>query len=109
MQIVKIAKRVMRATIPPALFIALTGYFGWNVMRGEHGLHSYATQLHLLDEARSAQKDATAEQEVWLRRVRGLKEGALDTDLLDERARSMQNLARQDEIVVPYAEHDHLY
>lgn len=109
MQVVKIAKRVMRATIPPALFLGLTAYFGWNVMRGEHGLHSYATQLHLLDEARSAKQDATAEQEVWLRRVRGLKEGALDTDLLDERARSMQNLARQNEIVVPYAEHDHLY
>ncbi|ATU72570.1 septation inhibitor protein [Komagataeibacter rhaeticus] len=109
MQLGKIMRRVLHATIPPALFIGLTAYFGWNAMRGEHGLHSYATQLHLLDEARSAQKDATAEQEVWLRRVRGLKEGALDTDLLDERARSMQNLARQDEIVVPYGDHDHLY
>ncbi|RFD20601.1 septation inhibitor protein [Komagataeibacter melaceti] len=105
----RFVRHVVRATLPPALFIGLTAYFGWNVMRGEHGLHSYAAQLHLMDEARSAQKDAQAEQDVWLRRVRGLKEGALDLDLLDERARTMQNLARQDEIVVPYAEHDHLY
>ncbi|CUW47046.1 septation inhibitor protein [Novacetimonas hansenii] len=109
MQIGKIIRRVVGSALPPALFIGLTAYFGWNVMGGEHGLHSYAAQLRLLDEANSAQKDAYAEQQVWLRRVRGLKENTLDRDLMDERARSMQNLARQDEIVVPYGPHDRLY
>ncbi|GBQ31737.1 septation inhibitor protein [Gluconacetobacter azotocaptans] len=109
MQIGRMIRRVARMVVPPALFIGLTAYFGWNVMQGDHGLHSYAAQLRLLDEARAAQQDAMSEQAAWGRRVRGLKESALDTDTLDERSRAMLNLARPDELIVPYGPHDHLY
>ncbi|ACI49948.1 Septum formation initiator [Gluconacetobacter diazotrophicus PA1 5] len=109
MQIGRMIRRAIRMVIPPALFIGLTAYFGWNVMQGDHGLQSYKAQLQLLAEARAAQQDAMAEQQVWVRRVRGLKESALDSDTLDERARAMLNLSRPDELVVPYGAHEHLY
>ncbi|NVN11915.1 MULTISPECIES: septum formation initiator family protein [Nguyenibacter] len=109
MQIGRMIRRAIRMVVPPALFIGLTGYFGWNAMQGDHGMHSYQAQLRLLDEARAAQQDAMSEQLAWARRVRGLKENALDRDTLDERARAMLNLSRSNELVVPYGAHDRLY
>jgi cell division protein FtsB len=109
MQIGRIIRRAIRMVIPPALFIGLTVYFGLNVMQGDHGLQSYKAQLQLLGEARAAQQDAMLEQAAWARRVRGLKENALDSDTLDERARAMLNLSRPNELVIPYGAHEHLY
>ncbi len=109
MQIGRIVRRTLRMVVPPSLFIGLTAYFGVNAMHGDHGIHSYQAQLHLLDEARAAQMDAVSEQNAWTRRVSGLKEKALDRDTLDERSRAMLNLARPDELVIPYGPHDRLF
>lgn len=109
MQLGRLFRRAMNAVLPPALFLALTGYFGWQAMRGDHGIRSYDQQLHLLDEAQDAKKNAIAEQAAWRRRVAGLSENALNRDILDERARAMLNLAHPNDIVVPYDKHDQLY
>ncbi|NHO33852.1 FtsB family cell division protein [Acetobacter fallax] len=109
MQFGRLFRRTMNAVLPPALFLALTGYFGWQATQGAHGLHSYHQQLQLLDDARESQKNAVEEQTAWRRRVSGLSEGALNGDMLDERARAMLNLANPNDIVVPYDKHDQLY
>jgi len=102
-------KRALRAIAPPALFLSLTAYFGWNAMHGAHGITAYQEQLKLKDQALQAQQDAKDEQIVWRRRVAALKEQALDADMLDERARAMLNLAREGDIVIPYGPHEKLF
>lgn len=72
-------------------------------------MKAYQQQLLLLDQAKQAQQDASAEQIAWKRRVNGLREQSLDNDTLDERARAMLNLADKNDIVVPYDRHDPLY
>lgn len=109
MQFGRFVRRFLNAVLPPALFLALTGYFGWQVTQGAHGITSYNTQLQLLDQARESQQNAVEEQAAWRRRVAGLSEGALNADILDERARAMLNLAHPNDIVIPYDKHDQLY
>ncbi|MFT8718915.1 FtsB family cell division protein [Acetobacter sp.] len=109
MQLGRMIRRATNAVLPPSVFLALTGYFCWQATQGAHGLHSYHEQLQLLDQARESQGNAVAEQAAWRRRVSGLSEGALNADILDERARAMLNLANPNDIVVPYDKHSQLY
>ncbi len=95
-------KRRIKEAVPPAIFLGLTAYFGWNATQGELGLKSYAQQLALLDRADAANAAAILEQKSWQQRVEGLRDAALDSDTIDERSRAMLNLAQSDEIVVPY-------
>ncbi|KXV73089.1 septum formation initiator family protein [Acetobacter cerevisiae] len=109
MQIGRFIRRAVRAIVPPTVFLGIAVYFGWNATQGDHGMKAYQSQLVLLDQAKQAQQDATAEQIAWRRRVNGLREQSLDNDTLDERARAMLNLADKNDIVVPYDRHDPLY
>lgn len=109
MQLGRMIRRAANAVLLPSVFLALTGYFGWQATQGAHGLKSYHEQLQLLDEARQSQANAVTEQAAWRRRVTGLSEHALNADILDERARAMLNLANPNDIVVPYDKHDQLY
>ena len=102
MSFARAVKRKVRAALPPLLFLSLVGYFGWNATQGDHGLRSYRSQLALLDRADIAKDAAIAEQAAWMRRVSGLRDSGLDADTLDERSRSMLNLAEPNELVVPY-------
>ena len=102
MSFTRAVKRKVRAALPPLLFLSLVGYFGWNATQGEHGLRSYRSQLALLGQADAAEAAAVSEQAAWMRRVSGLRNSGLDADTLDERSRSMLNLAEPSELVVPY-------
>lgn len=109
MRILHAIKKAVKAAIPPLFFLSLTGYFIWNTFNGDHGLQSYYKQQKSLIEAQQAQQDAISEQNAWNKRVQGLKENALDADLLDERTRIMLSYAKDDEIVIPYKNNEHLY
>ena len=102
-------KRLIRASVAPVVFIAITGYFGWNVMQGHHGLVADAQQQALLRQAQADQADAQAERDRWETRVSGLRANHLDPDTLDERARAMLNLADPNDIIVQYAPKDRLF
>ncbi len=109
MGFLRAVKRKVREAVPPAIFLGLTAYFGWNATQGDLGLKSYARQLALLDRATAARATAVLEQQSWRQRVEGLRDAALDADTIDERARAMLNLANPDEVVVPYGPNDKLF
>ncbi len=102
MRFMRSVKRGALALVAPALFLSVTGYFGWNATRGDHGLKTYAIRQTLLRTALKEQAAAEAERDVWETRVAGLRANHIDPDTLDERARAMLNLAEPDEFVVPY-------
>ena len=109
MNIVRAAKRLAIAAIPPVLFLSLTAYFGWNALRGDHGLRSYAMRQQQLIHATADQKAAETEREAWETRVAGLRANHIDPDTLDERARAMLNLADPNDVVVPYGQGNKLF
>jgi cell division protein FtsB len=109
MNFVEGAKRAAQAALPPVLFLALTGYFGWNANRGEHGLNAYAQREKQLVAAEAELKAANTERDAWENRVSGLRANHIDPDTLDERARAMLNLADPADIVVPYGQKNKLF
>jgi cell division protein FtsB len=95
-------KRAFRAALPPAIFLALVAYFGWNATRGDRGLVAYAERQKLLATAQADQARAEAERDRWEKRVSALRANHIDPDALDENTRAMLNLSDPADIVVPY-------
>lgn len=109
MNIARAAQRAAQAMIPPMLFLSLTAYFGWNAMRGDHGLRAYAMRQQQLVTEKAGLAAAEAERDAWEIRVAGLRSNHIDPDTLDERARAMLNLADPDDVVVPYGQAHKLF
>src|ERR1700684_2399461 len=101
-------KRRARIMVAPGIFLAITGYFGWNATQGERGLVAYAQRQDLLRQVVADQNAAKAERDGWETRVSGLRARHLDPDTLDERARAMLNLADPNEVIVKLSPQDKL-
>ena len=95
-------RRGLRAIVLPALFLSLVGYFLYNATQGDRGLQAYAIRQEQLKIVQADLAKAQADQAGWDRRVSELRSQHLDPDMLDERARSMLNLADPTDVVVLY-------
>jgi cell division protein FtsB len=102
-------KRRAKLAVAPAAFLAITGYFGWSATQGDHGLVAYAQRQTLLRQVLADQTAAQQEQDMWERRVVGLRSNHLNPDTLDERARAMLNLADPTDVVVQYGPNEKLF
>lgn len=86
-----------------ATYVLLTGViavFAHSGLQGDHGLAAYreaeAEERHLRTELAELQ----TEHEALANKVLRLSDRYLDLDLLDERARAVLGLVREDELVV---------
>jgi cell division protein FtsB len=102
-------KRRARAMVAPAIFLAITAYFGWNATQGDRGLVAYAQRQELLRQVVADQDAAKAERDGWETRVSGLRARHLDPDTLDERARAMLNLAEPTDVIVKLGPQEKLF
>jgi cell division protein FtsB len=102
-------KRRARIMIAPSIFLAITGYFGWNAIQGDRGLMAHAQRRELLRIVDSDQAAAKAERDGWETRVSGLRARHLDPDTLDERTRMMLNLAQPNEVIVKLGPQERLF
>lgn len=102
-------KHRAKAVVAPLIFLSVVAYFGWNVVKGDHGLVAYAQRQALLAQAQADQAKAQAERDAWELRVSGLRSSHIDADALDERARAMLNLADPADVIVPYSPQDRLF
>jgi cell division protein FtsB len=109
MQLGRTLKRRLRAAAMPVIFLAITGYFGWNATQGKRGLVAYAQRQEVLRQAVEDKRLAQAEHDMWERRTAGLRSHRLDGDTLDERARAMLNLADPSDVVVPFSGKEQLF
>jgi cell division protein FtsB len=67
----------------------LIGYFAVNAYTGDHGLRAREGFDRQIAALTSDLAQATAERDMWERRVKLLKPESVDPDMLDERARSL--------------------
>jgi len=102
-------KRRARMTLAPAVFLAITGYFGWNATQGDHGLKAYSQRQNLLRQVVADEAAAKAERDAWETRVSGLRARHLNPDTLDERARAMLNLADPSDVIIKLGPQDRLF
>jgi cell division protein FtsB len=90
-----------RSALFLAVCVALTAYFAYHAVEGQHGLHKRALleqRVRQLEEELAAlvKERQRIEHDVALITERARSQ----PDLLDEQARSLLNYARPDEIVV---------
>lgn len=86
--------------VPQLIGLAIFGYFAFHLVEGERGVRTYATLGQELKAAwaeEASLRDELAEERL---RVNALSVQSLDLDLLEERAQSVLNYARPEEVVV---------
>ena len=90
----------LRHAIGPLIGTLLVVYFGYHLIHGDRGLIAWWQVRGGIEAARAVVGELQAERAKLEHRVGLLRSESLDPDLLDERARHMLNLGRDDEIVI---------
>lgn len=87
-------------TVGPALGIALTGYFVYHLIEGDHGLLAWLRVNREIREGTAKLETVQAQRAALDLKVSNLKPEHIEPDLLDEQVRAILNLAAPDEIVI---------
>jgi cell division protein FtsB len=93
-------RRRAKVLIAPVLGLALTGYFAYHLVEGDHGLRAWMRITQELRQAKSNLADVAAERTVLDRRVANMRPDHLDPDLLETQVRRNLDVAAPDEIVI---------
>jgi cell division protein FtsB len=86
--------------IGPVIGLALTGYFVYHLIDGDHGLIRWLSLTREIRAENANLEAVRAQRKALDVRVSDLKPNHLDPDLLDERVRATLNLVAPDEIVI---------
>jgi cell division protein FtsB len=93
-------KHRVRALLPPAIFLAITWYFGWSAIHGKNGLQAQQGQRAQLLQAQQDYAKAEQLREQWQTRISDLSTQSIEPDMLNEQAREVLNLANPSDLVV---------
>ena len=100
MGLVREFQRRSRQVFLPVMGVCLIGYFAYHTVQGERGLFALH---HLGQEVARAEATLSAVRErrqQMAHRVSLLRPDNLDPDMLEERARAVLHLIRDDEVVI---------
>jgi cell division protein FtsB len=78
----------------------LIGYFGVNAYTGDRGLLARQDIDRDIGSLTTELTQATTERELWERRIKLLKSGSVDPDMLDERARALLDYGDPRELIL---------
>jgi cell division protein FtsB len=78
----------------------LIGYFGVNAYTGDHGLRARQDIDRDIGSLTTELTQATTEREMWESRIKLLKSGSVDPDMLDERARALLDYGDPRELIL---------
>ncbi|OYV33536.1 MAG: hypothetical protein B7Z81_11240 [Acidocella sp. 20-61-6] len=90
----------LQALLPPAIFLAITWYFGWNALHGSRGLEAQAVEQAALEKANASYQSTDASLTQWETQVADLSDKSIVRDELEEQARQELYLASPADIVV---------
>ncbi len=93
-------RRRLGAVIGPVLGMAVTTYFLYNLIEGNRGLLAWLKTTEEIAAAKAAVGVAQKEEARLRQKDYELSPDHLDPDLLDERVRSVLDLALPDEVVI---------
>jgi cell division protein FtsB len=89
-----------RFIVGPTLGIALTGYFVYHLIEGDHGLLAWVRLTREIREENAKLDEVRAQRAALDLKVSNLKPEHIDPDLLDEQVRATLNLVAPNEIVI---------
>ncbi|MBO0662694.1 septum formation initiator family protein [Jiella sp. MQZ9-1] len=100
MRTIQKRKTVLGRLIVPAVTVAVLSYFLLHAQTGRYGSEAKLALNRHLAERNAEYAELLAKRHKLEQRVQQLKDGTLEKDMLDERARQALNVARDDEIVI---------
>jgi cell division protein FtsB len=86
--------------VVPVITMAVLTYFAMQSQEGRYGSESKKEMAALLERREADLSRFSAERQALETRVRFLRDGSLERDMVDERARRALNMATEDEIVL---------
>lgn len=93
-------KKRLRKALAPALCLLGILYFAYHAVEGDRGLMALA-RVHADIKRAELDLEVVRQEKAWLAdRVDLLRPERIDRDMLDERARIVLGLSRDDEIVI---------
>lgn len=92
--------RRLRHMIGPMIGLSAVAYFAYHTVEGERGVLSWIQMKNQILDAELHLARVSSERQTIEHRVLLLRPDHLDPDMLEERARIMLNMGRDDEIVV---------
>lgn len=90
----------LRQALIPILGSVLVVYFSYHMVQGNHGLIAYINLKSKVEQAEARYAEVHAERLDLEHRVALLRPDNLDPDMLEERARTVLDFVRPDEIVI---------
>jgi cell division protein FtsB len=100
MSVLRELKRRAHFVLGPVIGIALTGYFLYNLIEGEHGLIRWLSLTPQIRAENANLEAARRQRQALDLKVSNLRPDHVDPDLLDEQVRATLNLVAPDEIVI---------
>jgi cell division protein FtsB len=100
MTVLRELRKRARFVAGPTLGIALTGYFVYHLIEGDHGLLAWVRLIREIREENAKLEEVRAQRTTLDLKVSNLKPEHIDPDLLDEQVRATLNLVAPNEIVI---------
>jgi cell division protein FtsB len=100
MTVLRELRKRARFIVGPTLGIALTGYFVYHLIEGDHGLLAWVRLTREIREENAKLEEVRAQRAALDLKVSNLRPEHIDPDLLDEQVRSTLNLVAPNEIVI---------
>ncbi|WP_421850187.1 FtsB family cell division protein [Oricola sp.] len=87
----------------PVLAVAVLSYFAHHATSGSFGLEAQSNYAERIVTLQSELALLQSESAKLKRRTKMLRDGSLDRDMIDEQARRLLGMTRQNEIVILHA------
>jgi cell division protein FtsB len=93
-------RRRAHNVIGPFLGLTAVVYFGYHTVQGDRGLFAWWRVKQEVHQAEESLALVQGERDSLDHRVQQLRPDHLDPDMLEERARAMLNMGRDDEVII---------
>ena len=93
-------RRRLSRFIAPVATLIIVGYFGFHAFNGQYGIRANLAMQQRMAELEVKLAEVTKRREVLEDRVKLLRDGSMEKDMVDQHVRSQLNMVREDEIVL---------
>ncbi|MCK5296619.1 MAG: septum formation initiator family protein [Alphaproteobacteria bacterium] len=100
MQLLDEIKRRSKHVLGSLLGASVLFYFAYHVVNGDRGLIAWWSIKREINQAEIVLQNTTKKRKVLEKRVHLLRPESLDPDMLEERARRVLNMGREDDLVI---------
>ncbi len=90
--------------IAPVMTLVILGYFGYHAMNGHYGIRAQVVMQKKLVKLEDEFTARTAVREKLEARVRMVRDGRMEKDMMDEQIRRKLNMLREDEVAIIFNE-----